>query len=105
MRIEAFEINAIKQAIFQHVSSSMCNIFLFGSRVDDNKKGGDIDILVVLKKDALITRDEAQKYKLEMLVDIKTAIGDQKIDLVIAEEKELTVDPFLREIMKSAVML
>lgn len=96
---------AIKQAIFSYVPAEQCVLYLFGSRADDNKKGGDIDLLLVIKNGASTTRDKAQSYKLEMLVDIKSAIGDQKIDLVIAEQQELCCDPFLREIMGTAVEL
>jgi predicted nucleotidyltransferase len=105
MRLEQQEITAIKQAIFSYVPAGQCLLYLFGSRADDQKKGGDIDLLLVIKDSASITGDDVKRYKLEMLVDIKSAIGDQKIDLVIAEARELDCDPFLREIMRTAVEL
>lgn len=105
MRLEASEIEGIKQSIFHYVPEGQCSLYLFGSRADLRKKGGDIDLLLVIKAGTSPTRDQVQCHKLEILVDIKSAIGDQKIDLVIAQEHELLIDPFLREIMKTAVGL
>lgn len=73
-------------------------VYLYGSRTDLLAKGGDIDLLIVSNK--LRFRD-----KLDILSALKERLGDQKIDLVIAEEHELATDPFLREIMKTAMGL
>ncbi len=105
MRLESSEIKAIKQSINHFIIQDYYILYLFGSRTDQNKKGGDIDLLLVVKDGSPLTRDQVQKHKLEILVDIKSAIGDQKIDLVITEERELLADPFLREIMKRAMKL
>lgn len=102
MRLENFEIIQIKKSIEQFVKNSYI-LYLFGSRVDDNKKGGDIDLLLVLdnNNDKILLSNE--KYKI--LAEIKFNIGEQKIDLVIAKEDELFTDPFLREIIASAKRL
>ena len=41
MRLTEFEINAIKQCALEIFGDNV-QVFLFGSRVDDSKKGGDI---------------------------------------------------------------
>jgi predicted nucleotidyltransferase len=51
-------------------------IFLFGSRVDDTRKGGDIDLFVLSGK---IKSMERRKIKLS----IYDNIGEQKIDMVV----------------------
>ena len=51
-------------------------IFLFGSRVDDTKKGGDIDLYLVVENSNLFRK------KLKFLAKIKRVIGEQKIDVV-----------------------
>lgn len=58
-----------------------CNgeVLLFGSRVDDSKKGGDIDLYLSPAGPA----DDLFKLKLKFLVDLKSKIGEQKIDLVL----------------------
>ncbi len=45
MRLTEKQINAIKRA-FKNIFSESDHIWLFGSRVDDAKKGGDIDLYI-----------------------------------------------------------
>ncbi len=52
-------------------------IYLFGSRVDDTKKGGDIDLYLVVKDKTNLFRK-----KLKFLAKIKRVLGEQKIDVV-----------------------
>jgi len=85
MRLSSFEINSIKQTysdIFQNG-----NIYLFGSRTDDNLKGGDIDLFITI--DNLTNRLEK---KLEFLTALKQKIGDQKIDVVISKDKNRMIE-------------
>ena len=49
----------------------------FGSRADDTKKGGDIDLYLVIQDHT----DLFQK-KIKFLSKIKRELGDQKIDIV-----------------------
>lgn len=48
MRLKRKEIKLIVQSI--RALDNRAQILLFGSRVDDGKKGGDIDLLVISKK-------------------------------------------------------
>ena len=51
-------------------------VYLFGSRVDDTKKGGDIDLLIISGKLEL-----GDKYKIYS--KITHTLEDQKIDIII----------------------
>lgn len=51
-------------------------VYLFGSRVDDTKKGGDIDILVLSEKKLHHT----ELYKMKQSFFSK--FGEQKLDIV-----------------------
>ncbi len=74
MRLKKEEIDSIKTVIKEF--DPKAEIKLFGSRTDDSKKGGDIDILIISGK--LNFSD-----KLSILVTLKERIGDQKIDILI----------------------
>mgnify|MGYP002788346439 CR=1 FL=1 len=55
-------------------------LWLFGSRVDMTKRGGDIDLYIETSFD---NYDIAIEKKLAFLYELKKEIGDQKIDLVL----------------------
>ncbi len=75
MRLSPMYRTAIRKH-FYHVFHAG-NIYLFGSRVDDLKKGGDIDLyLEVEDKEGLFNK------KRKFLARLKREIGDQKIDVV-----------------------
>lgn len=74
MRLSQFQIESIRNSVKNNLSDY--ELRLFGSRVDDNKKGGDIDILLLTNEKI----ESAKKRKI--LREIKNLIGEQKIDLV-----------------------
>lgn len=77
VRLRDGEVKTIKEAILRIDSDAV--IYLFGSRADDTKKGGDIDLLVLSK--VMTSQD-----KTHILFQLYDAIGEQKIDLLIANE-------------------
>jgi uncharacterized protein len=98
MRISSFERQAIR-TVFERVSPSDSKIYLFGSRTNDKKKGGDIDLLLVFS-----SNDIKNSFKrLDFLVEIKKLIGERRIDLTISTSVELASDIFLRNIFEGAV--
>ena len=80
---------------FLKVLSDEAKIYLFGSRVDDNKKGGDIDLLIVSKK---ITKKDIRKLRIEFF----KRFGEQKIDIVLYDG--ISENPFVKAI-KDKVLL
>lgn len=53
--------------------------FLFGSRADDSRRGGDIDLYI----EAALTPQEAVRARMAMLAHLYLEIGEQRIDLVL----------------------
>jgi len=84
MRLTDRERNAIVSAV--HRYDAQAQVYLFGSRVDDAKKGGDIDLLV---RSASIGPAERRRIRRS----ICDAIGEQKIDILVAADLD---NPFLR---------
>ena len=78
MRLTPTEIEMIKKTFYEVFGDG--KIYLFGSRVDDSLKGGDIDLFV-----DTVTTNKLQK-KIEFLSALKQRIGDQKIDVVISKD-------------------
>ena len=80
MRLRNNEIAAIKE-VTREVFGDNATIGLFGSRKDNNKKGGDIDLFI--QCNCHISREELYQLKIKFLVLLKNIIGDQKIDVLI----------------------
>lgn len=62
-------------------------VYLFGSRVDDSAKGGDIDLYLVLDN-----HDDIMTKKRKFLARIKRELGDQKIDIVFNQDKNRLIE-------------
>lgn len=88
-----------QQAIIDSVKlyDKNAKIFLYGSRVNPNLLGGDIDLLIV-------SHSIEFSQKIEILVKIKEKIGEQKIDLKVVASFDDT-DPFLQSIKKDLLEL
>ena len=94
MRISDTQVKVLKNKLY--TLSNQAKLYLFGSRIDDNKKGGDIDLLVVdtklTKKDLRLLRIEFFKY-----------FGEQKLDILLDDGR--FTNPFSKHIFKKAVLL
>lgn len=79
MRLTPDQQAAIRSTAIETFGDAV-GVWLFGSRVDDDKRGGDIDLLIETKQSdvAVIVRAE-----LAFLTKIKAKLGEQKIDLLI----------------------
>ena len=82
MRLDDQYICFIKETAARYFGDK-ANVYLFGSRVFDNMKGGDIDLLVSTDEDKMTF-----KNKVLFLVDLKKHLGDQKIDVVFDKENK-----------------
>jgi uncharacterized protein len=77
MRLDQFEIEAINSLAVKYFGKE-AQVFLFGSRVDEDKKGGDIDLFIKNENEELLTLEN----RIQFLSELKNQIGDQKIDVV-----------------------
>lgn len=93
MRLKDSEIAAIRSTI-QNLDRD-AQIYLFGSRVDDGKKGGDIDLLVMSAK---LVREDKRAIRMKLY----ELIGEQKIDILIASDD---ADPFVKLALDTGVRL
>lgn len=98
MRLTETDILSIQRSA-EKIFGRDVHVFLFGSRVDDTLKGGDIDLLVKTEQNQMTSRN-----KVLFLVELKKQIGDQKID-VVYDKVASTKNIFLESIRKQAVQL
>ncbi|MFZ2726375.1 MAG: nucleotidyltransferase domain-containing protein [Methylococcaceae bacterium] len=86
MRLSSFEINTIKNSAKKYFGDDV-QVLLFGSRVDDNKRGGDIDLYII----SPLTNNIYQQ-KIKFLVELQSLLGEQKIDVLIASDNSRLIE-------------
>lgn len=79
MRLSESDIAAIKRTSTE-IFGPQANIWLFGSRTDDTRRGGDIDLMI---ENVEPEWDRIALEKARFLARLKTRIGDRRIDLVV----------------------
>ena len=96
MRLTEFEIRAIKKVFLDVFKEG--NLYLFGSRVDENKRGGDIDLYLIPSQKF----DNERDRKIKFLVKLDLYIGEQKIDVILAKDSSRLIE---QEALKYGVEL
>ena len=92
MRLSTSEIIKIKTAIDKFASSY--SLYLHGSRINDNLKGGDIDLFLIIPDDQF-NHLVSKKHYLES--EISLALCDQRIDLLLISKSEKEGNSFFAD--------
>jgi predicted nucleotidyltransferase len=67
MRLKAKEINSIKKVVNQFFKDAQ--IYIYGSQLDDSKRGGDIDIYIIPKdREKLLQKESKIKFLLQHML-------------------------------------
>lgn len=103
MRLEQTTLHAMTDIFSRYLKDKSAELRLFGSRTNDALRGGDIDLLLICENAA--TANQLKDIKHYLLADLKTAIGDQKIDLLITDNSQLNTDPFLEIIYPGSMAI
>lgn len=93
MRLSIKEIDLIKNKVQNIFGDTI--IYLFGSRVDDTKLGGDIDLYIIPK-----VTDDLFKKKMK----IKSVLEDvlyKPIDIVLSKDKNRLIE---KEAMRGIIL-
>jgi predicted nucleotidyltransferase len=88
IRLTPYEIKAIKETA-KEVFGEEVKLWLFGSRLDITKRGGDIDLYIETEEGYNV------KKLLEFLAKLYLRIGERKIDVILEKEgctKEIAVE-------------
>ncbi len=93
VRIQQQQIDAIKIAVAR-VAGADAQVRLFGSRLDDQARGGDIDLLVELPHPA----DRPVWLEARVAAAVELALGGRKVDVLLSAPgiKDLPVHRWAR---------
>ncbi len=101
MRLTSQQIAVIK-SVAQEVWGRDVQVRLFGSRVEDQRRGGDIDLYI---SGISLGLDAELETKLRFLVKLKQLLGEQRIDVVFAPAPGQPAQPIQRMAELSGVPL
>lgn len=96
MRLTDNERQLIKKAFLEAFEDG--KIYLFGSRIDDAKRGGDIDLYLCPSQKFDDERERRRKF----LIKLDEYIGEQKIDAIIAKDTNRLIE---KEALRTGVEL
>jgi predicted nucleotidyltransferase len=95
----------IRDIIFRVLKENFgkeAKLILFGSQVDLNRKGGDIDILI----ESDFKAEEAYNKKIKSLTEIHLALeNEEKIDLIITASGKDDDRPVVKEAILKGIPL
>ncbi len=88
MRLTDNERELIKKAFYETFQDG--EIYLYGSRVDDTKRGVDIDLFIKLPY--CLSANDLFDKKSEFRLKLYKLIGEQKIDIVLSTDKPTDIE-------------
>lgn len=100
MRLSKLQIDIIIKLARKYFGQET-TVSLFGSRTDDRKKGGDIDLLIKNNDETTLTLET----KIHFLAELKTKIGDRKIDVVFDNTNTRQKKNFYRSVIRQKIEL
>jgi predicted nucleotidyltransferase len=86
MRLPVYYQRVIKQKAVEFFGPSV-QVYLFGSRVDDARKGGDIDLCI-----ARADQDDLIRKKVKFLAALDRKLGEQKIDVLFFRNGSTSIE-------------
>ena len=96
MRLTDVQVQRIRDSAAKYFGTDT-RVWLFGSRTDPQRRGGDIDLYIEPK---IQTADEIVDAKLRLLRELHAVLGEQKIDVIIRRDAfkgELPIHRIARE--------
>ena len=101
MRLTAQETTAIHDAVNRHFGDS-AEVWLFGSRVENSRKGGDIDLYV---ETDLTDGDAIFRKRIKLLAELSRPLAERKVDLVVKSRGSQQNLPIYQVARESGVRL
>ena len=86
MRLSQCEREAIVDQA-REIFGSQTKVYLFGSRTDDSRRGGDIDLYIVP-----VNKDNLWRKEVRLHTQLQLILGEQKIDIVVAIDSNRPIE-------------
>lgn len=102
MRLNERERKAITQAA-QECLPPGTRVRLFGSRLDDARRGGDIDLLV--EPPAGLGADEQVEQRTRFVARLYRLLGERRIDVLMVPASERDARPVVQTARRDGQML
>ena len=99
MRLSIDQQKTIKDAVLNEFGED-AKVWLFGSRVDDSLKGGDIDLYVEANK----ALDDVLSAEMRLYANLISELGDQRIDIVVRQPSSQILE-IHRQALKNGIEL
>ncbi|MBN1767062.1 MAG: nucleotidyltransferase domain-containing protein [Prolixibacteraceae bacterium] len=100
MRLTHYQLENIKSLSKKHFGTQS-SVFLFGSRTNDMKKGGDIDLFIRSNDKTQLTIEK----KVHFLAELKAKIGNQHIDVVLDNDNTRQKENFYQSANQHKIRL
>lgn len=93
---------AIIRATVAETFGAGADVWLFGSRTDDNRRGGDIDLLIETDQ---VDVDAIARAEIAFLTRIQMKLGEQKIDVLLDYPARKTRPPIFAVARQTGILL
>jgi len=101
MRLTEQQRGIIRSAVTE-VFGGGANVWLFGSRVDDSKRGGDIDLLIETDQ---LDVESIVRAEVSFLSKVQSKLGEQKIDVLLDYPSRQTRPPIFSVARQTGILL
>lgn len=80
MRLSPDLAQKIRRLVREHFGEK-ASVYLFGSRVDDTKRGGDIDLYIDIPENL----EDKAGVVLRFNANLQATLGEQRIDVIVRD--------------------
>jgi predicted nucleotidyltransferase len=99
MRLTENQVETIKELVSRHFASN-AKVVLFGSRVDDAARGGDIDLYV----ETNLSPEKMLKAEMALYAGLQRRLGERSVDIIIHRD-EAPLQPVHEEALRTGICL
>jgi len=101
MRLNTQQQAAIRATVAETFGAGAA-VWVFGSRADDSKRGGDIDLLIQTN---LVDINALMRAEISLLTKLQRKLGEQKIDVLLDYPTRTSYPPIFSIAKQTGILL